>query len=93
MKTLMQKRKAPIFLLVFAGLIGSLTLAACSGTAFVDFSYDPTQGVGNIVITGDQDQPPQQQQDNMSQILLFGLILAMLLGTIAIVISVARRPR
>lgn len=95
MNALVKVRKLSVILLLLTGLVGSLALTACNGTAFVDFTYDATQGVGNVVITGDQDQPAAQpvQQDNMSQILLFGLVVAILLGTVAIVMSVSRRPR
>ncbi|MEX1247185.1 MAG: hypothetical protein WEA61_01780 [Anaerolineales bacterium] len=89
---MLQIRKKSILLLVLLGILGGVALAGCSGSALIDINYDATQGVGNIVITGDQDRA-NQQQDNMSQILLFGLIIALLLGTFAIVISVARRPR
>jgi hypothetical protein len=95
MNGLTEVRKFPIILLLLIGLVGSWVLAACNGSAFVDFTYDPTAGVGNVVITGDQDQPATQQpqQDKTSQILLFGLVIAILLGTVAIVMSVSRRPR
>jgi hypothetical protein len=89
-------RKRSLLLLAVLSLVGSVLLAACDGTAFINVDYDPTEGVGNIVITGNQDDQPSQQPDqdtSMSQLLLFGLVIALLLGTIAIVMSVARRPR
>lgn len=89
-------RKRSLLLFALVGLLGSLMLTACDGTAFIDINYDPTEGVGNIVITGDQDEQPAQQTNgdtNMSQLLLFGLVVVMLLGTVAIVASVASRRR
>lgn len=90
-------RKGVIALLI-VGLLGTLALAACDTRAVIDVNFDATEGVGNIIVTGDQDQQSadQTQTDNTldtSQVLLFGLIVALLLGTIAIVISLARRPR
>ena len=90
------KYRKSTFLFIIVGLFFGLFLAACDGTAFVDVSFDATEGVGNIVITGDQDQSGQTQTNgdaSMSQILVFGLVVALLLGTAAIVISLARRPR
>lgn len=87
-----------LLLVSLLGLVCGLVLSACEGTAFIDVSFDATEGVGNVVITGDQSQPDQSQGDgsgnvNMSQILLFGLVVALLLATVAIIISLARRPR
>jgi hypothetical protein len=97
MKSTSKYRKG-VILFIIAGLFSGLLLAACDGTAFVDVSFDATEGVGNIVITGDQNQSGQSDTQtngdaNMSQVLLFGLVVALLLGTVAIVISLARRPR
>lgn len=90
-------RKRSLFFFALIGLLSSILLAACDGSALINVNYDPTEGVGNIVIIGNQDdQPAAQQTDpdtSMSQLLLFGLVIALLLGTIAIVMSVSRRPR
>ena len=92
------KYRQGVILFVIVGRFSGLVLAACDGTAFIDVNFDATEGVGNIVITGDQNQSGQTQtQTNgdarVSQVLLFGLVVALLLGTVAIVISLARRPR
>jgi len=99
MEPLLKYRKTAVFF-VLACFISAFVLAACEGTAFVDINFDATEGVGNIVITGDQNQPAEPQTEgnaegntSMSQILLFGLVVALLLGTVAIVISLSRRPR
>lgn len=88
-------RQRNLFVFVLVGLLSAVFLTACDGTAFIDINFDPTEGVGNIVITGDQDEPAPQTDDDtsMSQLLLFGLVIALLLGTVAIVMSLARRPR
>lgn len=87
-----------VIALIIVALLGTLALAACDGRAVIDVNFDATEGVGNIIVTGDQDgqSADQTQTDttmDTSQVLLFGLIVALLLGTIAIVISLARRPR
>lgn len=97
MDQILKYRKTVVFFVLACSIIG-FVLAACDSTAFVDINFDATEGVGNIVITGDQNQPaePQDGSDgdtSMSQILLFGLVVALLLGTVAIVISLSRRPR
>lgn len=89
-------RKRSLLLFALISLLSGVLLASCDGTALINVNYDPTEGVGNIVITGNQDDPAVQQDNadsNMSQLLLFGLVIALLLGTIAIVVSVSRRPR
>lgn len=96
MDYLKKVRKQSVFSLVLIALLSSFALAACNGTAQIDVNFDATQGVGNIVITGDQSEPAQTDTSGeltTSQVLLFGIIAALLLGTVAIVISVARRPR
>jgi hypothetical protein len=83
-------------------LFSGLALAACNGTTVVDVNLDPTTGAGNIVVTGNQDDgssadngagSAQVGNTDMSQVVLFGVIIALLLGTAAIVISATRRPR
>ncbi len=91
------KRNISFFILfsLFAGLF----LASCSGTTLVDINLDPTTGAGNIVVTGNQDEgsTPSDSGDatvgntDMSQVVLFGVIIAVLLGTAAIIISASRR--
>jgi hypothetical protein len=100
MKALSLKRN--LSLLVLLSLFCGLALAACSGTTLVDVNIDPTTGSGDIVITGDQDGggttdnsgagSAQVGNTDMSQVVLFGVIIALLLGTAAIVISASRRP-
>ncbi|MEX2143246.1 MAG: hypothetical protein WD740_01515 [Anaerolineales bacterium] len=94
---LAKSNKGGIFLLIVT-LVSSLGLAACDGSAVIDINFDATEGVGNIIVSGDQEQPAETQNQNdgslnTTQILLFGLIVALLFGTVAIVIALARRPR
>jgi len=97
MNALTNYRKG-VILFVIVGLFSGLVLTACDGSAVIDVNFDATEGVGNIVISADQDQPGQTQAQtegdvSLSQVLLFGLVVALLLGTVAIVIALARRPR
>ena len=97
MNALTNYRKG-VILFVIVGLFSGLVLAACDGSALIDVNFDATEGVGNIVISADRDQPGQTQAQtegdvSLSQVLLFGLVVALLLGTVAIVIALARRPR
>jgi hypothetical protein len=92
---------------IFAGialivLLSTSALVACSGRTVIDVNIDPTTGAGDIVINPpeEEEQPPiiidnsgNQSDSNMSQVALFAVIVALLLGTAAIIISVARRPR
>ena len=96
MHYLKKARKQSVLFLVLIALLSSFALVACSGSAQIDVNFDATQGVGNIVINGNQSDPGQTDTSGdmtTSQVLLFGIIAALLLGTVAIVISVARRPR
>lgn len=90
------KRNIPLVLL---SLVFALAASACEGTTFIDVNIDPTTGAGNIVVTGDQDNSgetdasdAQVGNTDMSQVVLFGVVVALLLGTVAIVISSSRRP-
>jgi hypothetical protein len=90
------KRSIPLVLL---SLVFALVASACEGTTFIDVNIDPTTGAGNIVVTGDQDNSgetdagdTQVGNTDMSQVVLFGVVVALLLGTVAIVISASRRP-
>ena len=93
-------RKQSAIFLVLVSLLGVFVLAACNGTAVIDVNVDPETGQGNIVVTGDDDggEVDVNVDDNsnnagMSQILLFGIVVALLLGTVAIVVSTSRRDR
>jgi hypothetical protein len=95
----MKSLKRNLSLLVILSLFSGLALAACNGTTLVDVNLDPTTGAGNIVVTGNQDDgsttgagDAQVGNTDMSQVVLFGVIIALLLGTAAIVISASRRP-
>lgn len=97
MKFISKRSIATICLLA---MFSTLVLAACSGTTQIDVNLDPTTGSGDIVITGDQD-PAGGESDaaddqvgstDMSQVVLFGVVVALLLGTVAIVLSASRRP-
>lgn len=90
------KRTIPLLLL---SLVLGLVASACDGTTFIDVNIDPTTGAGNIVVTGDQDDSgdadageAQVGSTDMSQVVLFGVVIALLLATVAIVISASRRP-
>lgn len=79
-------------------LLALLALSACSGTTQIDVNIDPTTGTGNILVTGDENNGEAEAGDaqvgntDMSQVVLFGVVIALLLGTVAIVISSTRRP-
>lgn len=87
--------------MVCLSLFSGLALSACSGTTVVDVNLDPTTGSGNIVVTGNQEKTSSDAGDagdtqvgntDMSQVVLFGVIVTLLLGTAIIVISSNRRP-
>jgi hypothetical protein len=101
MKNFLNVRLSLALLLVLS-LFSGLALSACNGTTLVDVNIDPTTGTGNIIVTGNQDDnsstdngagSAQVGNTDMSQVVLFGVIIALLLGTAAIVISATRRPR
>ncbi len=89
-----------IMLLFFTSVFSTLFLAACSGRTLIDVNIDPTTGSGQIVVN-----PPAQAtavpdtggtgntSTDMSQVALFAIVVILLLGVMAIVFSVARRPR
>lgn len=93
-------RKHLLLGLFIIGLFASVLLTACSGQTVIDVNIDPTTGTGNIVV----NPPPTQQQlpetggsgqsaTDMSQVALFAIVVILLMGVMAIVVSVARRPR
>lgn len=91
-------RKKLVLVLFFVSISSTLFLAACSGPTVIDVNIDPTTGAGNIVV----NPPPTAQPaaggsggttTDMSQVALFAIIVILLLGVMAIVFSVARRPR
>ncbi len=91
-------RKKLLFALFFISIFSPLFLAACSGPTVIDVNIDPTTGAGNIVV----NPPPAAQPTaagtggtttDVSQVALFAIIVILLLGVMAIVFSVARRPR
>jgi hypothetical protein len=92
-------RKQKAIFLVLVSLLGAFALAACDGMAVIDVNVDPETGQGNIVVNSDDDggEVDVNVDDNsnadMSQILLFGIVVALLLGTVAIVVSTSRRDR
>ncbi len=90
--------KKILFTFLLIGIFSAPLLAACSGPTVIDVNIDPTTGAGNIVV----NPPPEEQQatqapadtsSDMSQVALFAIIVILLLGVMAIVFSVARRPR
>jgi hypothetical protein len=93
-------KKQGILLFIVVTLLGTMALTACGG-AVIDVNVDPETGQGNIVVNDPPDDGGEIDVDinnndgnqNMSQILLFGIVLALLLGTVAIVVSTSRRDR
>jgi hypothetical protein len=96
-------KKNGILLFIAVVLLGTMALTACSGSAVIDVNVDPNTGQGNIVVNSDQPSDGDGELDvdintddgnqDMSQILLFGIVIALLLGTVAIVVSTTRRDR
>lgn len=81
-------------------ILSTLFLAACSGQTVIDVNIDPTTGAGSIVVNppaGEQGIPETggeaQPSADMSQVALFAIVVILLLGVMAIIFSVARRPR
>jgi hypothetical protein len=93
--------KRNLSLLVLVALLGVMSLAACDGSAVIDVNMDPETGEGNIVVDADDDSGGGEvdvtgdgtSDVNMTQVALFGVIIALLLGTVAIVMSSSRRSR
>jgi len=89
--------KKALFAFLLLNTFGAALLSACAGPTLIDVNIDPTTGSGNIVV----NPPPQQAtpvpdtgtSGDMSQVALFAIIVILLLGVMAIVFSVARRPR
>lgn len=95
----MLSRKLIAFLLVGALALTPL-LAACDGAARIDIDVDPDTGQGTIDIIGGGNQGGGGQQDDSSSSNGIGVdnaiviaAVALLLGVIAIVISLNNRPR
>ncbi len=95
-------KKNGILLFIAVVMLGTMALTACSGSAVIDVNVDPNTGQGNIVVNSDQPSDGDGEIDvdinddgnqDMSQILLFGIVVALLLGTVAIVVSTSRRDR
>lgn len=85
-------------LLVVLG--GALLLSACDGQAFINFTYDPTTGVGsgNIQITGPAPEATDSGgggggNQGMNQVVLFAVVVALLIGVLAVVAASGRRRR
>lgn len=100
MSDLFKNKKKFIAGLLLITLFSTSLLAACTGRTVIDVNIDPTTGSGDIVIIPpEEEQPAPSDSDSdtentdMSQVALFAVIVALLLGTAAIVVSVARRPR
>lgn len=97
------KKKHGILFFIAFTLLATMALTACSGGAVIDVNVDPNTGQGNIVVNSDQPSDGDGDVDvdintddgnqDMSQILLFGIVVALLLGTVAIVVSTSRRDR
>jgi hypothetical protein len=92
-------RKAVLVSLFLVSIFSTLFLAACSGPTLIDVNIDPTTGSGQIVVNPPAEQPTAapatggSSSTDMSQVALFAIVVILLLGVMAIVFSVARRPR
>lgn len=82
-----------IFTLFLASIFSTFFLVACSG-ALIDINIDPTTGTGNIIVNPQATAAPTggTGSTDMSQVALFAIVVIVLLGVMAIVFSVARRP-
>jgi hypothetical protein len=81
--------------LFFVLIAGVALLAGCTGRTIIDVNIDPTTGVGDIVIQPQATQPAPAADggNNMNQVLLFGVVVALLIGTLAVVMASSRRRR
>lgn len=86
-----------VFSLLVIGFLLVLFLVACTGRTVIDVNIDPTTGAGGIVINPGATSAPAADSGaggaDFSTIALFAIIVSLFLGTIAIVLAVARRPR
>ena len=98
----MHSSKKDLFFSFFIlSMFSFLFLAACSGPTLIDVNIDPTTGSGQIVVNPPEAQPTALSNTSetggtitdMSQVALFAIVVILLLGVMAIVLSVARRPR
>lgn len=103
-QSMQPKRIIATFILLIIG--GAMLLSACGGEAFINFTYDPTTGAGsgNVVIA---TEPPAEDtggdtggdagtgsgNQGTNQIVLFGVVVALLIGTLAVVAASSRRRR
>jgi hypothetical protein len=94
-------KKVLIVSIFILSMFTTLFLAACSGQTLIDVNIDPTTGSGQIVVNPPAAQPTAlpdtggttSTSTDMSQVALFAIVVILLLGVMAIVFSVARRPR
>jgi len=90
-------QKSVLISLFLVSIFSTLFMAACSGPTLIDVNIDPTTGSGNVVINPPPAQPTAAPSGgtttDMSQVALFAIVVILLLGVMAIVFSVARRPR
>lgn len=91
-------QKSVLISLFLVSIFSTLFMAACSGPTLIDVNIDPTTGSGQIVVNPPAAQPTAlpdtgSTSTDMSQVALFAIVVILLLGVMAIVFSVARRPR
>lgn len=89
-------RKVVLLTFFLVIILSMFFLAACSGRTLINVNIDPTTGSGNIVVNPPAAQPttaPAGTSTGMSQVALFAIVVILLLGVMAIIFSVARRPR
>lgn len=94
------RKKQAASALILLTLLGAVIFSSCNGQALVNFTYDPTTGVGsgNIQITG---APPEATSASgggssggaSNQVVLFAVVVALLIGTLAVVAASSRRRR
>ncbi|MGH2581408.1 MAG: hypothetical protein ACRDFQ_00755 [Anaerolineales bacterium] len=83
-------------LVLFVLITGVALLAGCTGRTVIDVNIDPTTGVGDIIIQPQATEPAPAIDgggNNMNQVLLFGVVVALLIGTLAVVMASSRRRR
>ena len=101
MKNLLVRNQKLVSLSLLVALALPLILGACAGGAQINFTYDPTTGVGsgNIQLTapagGQATSAPSSGGGSAasSQLVLLGVVVALLIGVLAVVFASGRRRR
>lgn len=84
-----------IAVLILVAILGSTLLAACAGGATIDVNMDPDTGQGTIDIIGAGDGGGEGDQASgglgTDNAIMIAVIVALLLGVIALVVAVSGR--